>query len=73
MKKPIILSLIYFILCSFTYIQSTYVYVCKGPQSKVYHKSDHCKGLSHCSTQVFKITLEESKQMGRRPCRMEFK
>lgn len=45
MKKILITSITYLLLCSFIYIQPTFVYICKGPQSKVYHKSEHCKGL----------------------------
>jgi len=48
------------------------VFVCKGPSSKVYHKTDHCKGLSHCSTQIYKVTEDEAKKMGRRQCKIEY-
>jgi hypothetical protein len=50
-----------------------YVYLCEGPYSKVYHKSETCKGLSNCSTRIHKVTLEEAVKMGRRPCRIEYR
>jgi hypothetical protein len=50
-----------------------YVYLCEGPYSKVYHKSETCKGLSNCSTRIHKVTMEEAVKMGRRPCRIEYK
>ena len=71
MKKLITLTLIILVFSSFTMFQSM-VYVCKGPSSKVYHKTDHCKGLSHCSTQIYKVTEDEAKRMGRRQCKIEF-
>jgi hypothetical protein len=48
------------------------VFVCKGPSSKVFHKSNRCKGLSKCSTEVYQVTLEEAKKLGRRACKIEF-
>jgi hypothetical protein len=50
-----------------------YVYICQGPYSKVYHKSQDCRGLSNCSTRILKVTIEEAVKMGRRPCKMEFR
>lgn len=59
-------------LCSFTFVQdqskSSKVYVCMGSQSKRYHKTPQCMGLSKCSKEVKEITLEEAKKMGRTPC-----
>ena len=49
------------------------VFICKGPMSKVYHKSARCKGLSSCSTVVYEIGLDEAKRLGRRSCKIEFK
>ena len=42
-----------------------YVYECKGPKAKVYHRDPYCKGLNNCSASVRKV--KESK---RRPCRI---
>ncbi len=33
------------------------VFICKGPSSKVYHKSDRCKGLSKCSTEIYNVSI----------------
>lgn len=50
-----------------------YVYVCEGPRSVVYHRSENCSGLSHCSTRTYKVTLEEAIKMRRRPCKIEYR
>jgi hypothetical protein len=71
MKKLITLALIILVFSSFTMSQSM-VYVCIGTSSKVYHKTDHCKGLSNCSTQIYNITEDEAKKMGRRQCKIEY-
>jgi len=71
MKKIFILTLITLIFSSFTQVESM-VYVCKGPSSKVYHKTKSCKGLSHCSTQIYKVTEDEAKKMGRRLCKIKY-
>ena len=44
------------------------VYICTGPQSKCYHKTDNCQGLRNCSKEIKQITLKDAKEMGRRPC-----
>lgn len=46
------------------------VYICTGPKSKVYHKSEKCKGLNRCSRDVKAISLEEAKKMNRRECKI---
>lgn len=67
------LLMIFFSIVIFSFTKSPeYVYICKGPSSKVYHRSEHCRGLSHCSTRIYKVTLEESKKLNRRPCRIEY-
>lgn len=53
--------------------KTDYVYICEGPYSKVYHKSEDCRGLSHCSTKIYKVTLEEAIKMGRRACKIEYR
>ena len=50
-----------------------YVYVCEGPRSVVYHRSENCNGLSRCSTKIYKVMLEEAVKMGRRPCKIEYR
>lgn len=58
-------------IVSFTIIDNQ-VFICKGPSSKVYHKSDRCRGLSNCSTEISKVTTDEAKKLGRRACKIEF-
>jgi hypothetical protein len=53
--------------------QTEYVYLCEGPYSKVYHKASDCRGLSNCSTKIYKVTLEEAVKTGRRPCKIEYR
>jgi len=60
-----------FSMVSFTIIENQ-VFICKGPSSKVYHKSDRCRGLSNCSTEISKVTIEGAKKLGRRACKIEF-
>jgi hypothetical protein len=78
MKRRIFLTFLVSSLL-FTSFESTslrkvdYVYICQGPYSKVYHKSNVCRGLSNCSTKIYKVTLEEAVKMGRRPCKIEYR
>lgn len=45
------------------------VYICTGPQSKRYHKTKSCKGLSKCSDKILKVSVEEATDdYGRTPC-----
>lgn len=44
------------------------VYICTGPQSRVYHKTDGCCGLNRCSGSIEMVSLEKAKDMGRRAC-----
>lgn len=48
----------------------SYVYICTGPQSKKYHKTEKCRGLNKCSGTIKKITLEEAKKINRTPCKI---
>lgn len=48
----------------------SYVYICTGPQSKKYHKTENCRGLSKCSGTIKKITLDEAKKIKRTPCKI---
>jgi len=36
------------------------VYLCMGPRSKVYHRIENCRGLTHCSTQLKKVSLDDA-------------
>lgn len=71
MKKLITLILVTIVCLSFTSFQSM-VYICKGASSRVYHKSERCKGLSNCSTQIYKVSEDEAKKIGRRQCKIEY-
>ncbi len=68
--KSVIPLLIVVLFTSFILLADQ-VYICKGPSSMVYHKSDRCKGLSRCSTDISKVTVEEAKKLGRRACKIE--
>ena len=50
--------------------QSTMVYICTGSQSKRYHSSDRCRGLTRCSKSIKKVTLQEAQKQGRTPCQI---
>lgn len=56
-----------------TKTKTEFVYLCEGRYSRVYHKSPECRGLSRCSTRIFKVTLEEAQKQGRRPCKIEYR
>ena len=47
------------------------VYICKGTSSKRYHYVSNCRGLSNCSTDIYKVTLSEAKELGRTLCGWE--
>jgi hypothetical protein len=72
MKKILFLILIALVFSSFNLIQSN-VYICKGGSSKVYHKSNKCRGLKFCSTNVDKVLENDAIKLGRRKCKIEFK
>ena len=46
------------------------VYVCTGPMSQCYHRDSDCYGLENCSASVRAVSLQEARQMGRRPCKL---
>ena len=48
----------------------TYVYVCGGPQSHRYHKTDKCKGLCRCSRTPFRTTQQKAESNGYKPCKI---
>ncbi|HPE98470.1 MAG: hypothetical protein R2767_00595 [Chitinophagales bacterium] len=47
------------------------VYICKGPQSTKYHYISDCRGLSNCSSDIYRVSLDEAKSMGRTLCGWE--
>jgi 5-bromo-4-chloroindolyl phosphate hydrolysis protein len=50
---------------------TTSVYICDSRTAKRYHLRSDCKGLSHCSHRVVKISLEEAKKRGKTLCGLE--
>ena len=68
---PLIILLVGLIAGSSNEVSETYVYICKGPNSKVYHYTPHCRGLRKCSTELEKLTLREAKEKGRKLCGYE--
>ena len=46
------------------------VYLCTGPRTKVYHKTDRCKGLRRCSGTIKKVDVAYAEKIGRRKCKM---
>jgi hypothetical protein len=72
MKLPIIaiLATFLFVTSSFN-ISLTDVYICKGKYSKKYHYKKDCRGLSNCSTDIYKVSLSDAKKIGRTLCGWE--
>lgn len=67
-----ILALGFLVVTSFTtHTAFTEVYICKGPYSKRYHYNKNCRGLSNCSTSIYKVTLTDAKKIGRTLCGYE--
>ena len=67
MKRLLICS---FIVLFFSSFQSE-VYICKGGSSKVYHKSESCRGLKFCSSKIEKVSEDDAIKLGRRKCKIE--
>lgn len=49
----------------------SYVYICKGKSSVKFHYSSNCRGLSNCSTDIYKVSLSNAKQINRTLCGWE--
>lgn len=47
-----------------------YVYICTGPSSKRYHKTDRCRGLNRCSGEVIRISKAKAIDQDKTPCRI---
>ncbi|WP_186990407.1 hypothetical protein [Constantimarinum furrinae] len=72
MKLPTIGLLVMVFLATSSFSSSlTDVYICKGKYSKKYHYKKNCRGLSNCSTDIYKVTLSEAKKIGRSLCGWE--
>lgn len=57
-------SLLVLVLCNC----ASGVYICTGSYSERYHKSSHCRGLSHCSGDIENVSVEDARNLGRTPC-----
>lgn len=44
------------------------VYLCNGPHSKAYHKTNHCQGLRECTTTIEATNIATAKAKHRREC-----
>jgi hypothetical protein len=53
--------------------QDATVYICTGPSSKCYHKTDKCKGISRCSKEIIEVKQSYAESKGRTPCKMCYK
>lgn len=70
LKKITFGLLVCFVLFSFNGTE-TNVFICKGKYSKKYHYKKDCRGLSNCSTEIYKVTLAEAKNLKRTLCGWE--
>ena len=67
----IIFAVVVITLQSFTQKPDS-VYLCMGPRSQVYHKTQYCRGLKHCSTELKKVSLDDAiNKYHRRLCGFE--
>ena len=79
--KGLILILLLLICSSFTIhvvkisalSSETIVYICTGSQSKKYHKTDKCYGLSKCSGSIVKKKESFAIKEGRTKCKICYK
>ena len=81
MKKLLVLLLLSFFCLSFVDSEKKetkkttveYVYICNGPSSKKYHKTENCRGLTNCSTKKEKIDKNSAIKKGRTACKICYK
>jgi hypothetical protein len=51
--------------------KETYVYLCDSETAHVYHSTKDCRGLSHCTHRIIKVTLDEAiHKYDRRACKL---
>ncbi len=49
----------------------TYVYICDSKTAYVYHSTENCPGLRHCTHDIIKVTLREAmNKYNRRACKI---
>ncbi len=46
------------------------VYLCNGPSSFKYHRTNTCRGLNNCSTSITKSTLTYALKNNRTACKI---
>ncbi len=71
MKTILLLAVLFMTPVSIVETTESDVYICKGKGSKRYHYTKTCRGLSRCSTKVYKVTLKKAKEMKRTLCGWE--
>ena len=47
------------------------VYICGSGKGRKYHLTEHCRGLSNCSTKTVKTTLKQATKEGKTLCGWE--
>jgi hypothetical protein len=50
--------------------KSQSVFICDSKTSYAYHSTADCRGLNRCTHQIVKVSEDEAKQNGRRPCKL---
>ncbi|MDG4946985.1 hypothetical protein NMK71_11235 [Weeksellaceae bacterium KMM 9713] len=66
-----LLCLLWFGTTSFQDVSFNTVYICNGKSSKKYHLTPNCRGLSNCSTKIYKVTKDEARRLNRTLCGWE--
>lgn len=51
-------------------VRGEFVFICTGSSAKTYHRIEDCRGLSRCSGDIEKVSLDEAEDMERRACRI---
>lgn len=64
MQQLLLLIMINIMGCS----SNDKVYLCNGPQSKVYHKTNNCQGLRRCTTDIESTDITTAKERHIREC-----
>lgn len=76
MRKRILIALFFivpYLVASVKYDskwQDSSVFICNGPESKRFHNNPSCRGLSSCSTQIYKVSISKAQKLGRTPCKI---
>jgi uncharacterized protein YcfL len=66
MRQLVAILAVLYVCCG---CQRSYkVYLCNGPQSEVYHKTNRCQGLRKCSTEIEAVDMATAKEKKRREC-----